>query len=302
MINTSSVRHLDKHRLLRNFSSLVERDRRDVATMPAYVAEINRRKLYLEHACPSMFAFCVQRFHMSEAIAVKRIRGGRAATRFPCVLGMIGRGELHLSGLQLLAAHLTEDNHKEVLRRARHRSMREIEKLIARIAPKPDVPSLIRALPRKKTELPLPIQTIQEEVPAPRSAGPSSAPLKPRTRPVSLSPRRYKLQVTIGEETKDKLAELQALLSHQIPDGVPAEIFDRALDALLGDAKKKKAAISDKTRRKQNTGETRGRVIPAHVRREVFKREHNQYEAELEYGAGFMERRRQSGSSRARSG
>lgn len=65
--------------LLRDLASLVERDRRDTATMLAYVAEIDRRKLYLEHACPSMFAFCVQRFHMSEAIAVKRIRGGRAA-------------------------------------------------------------------------------------------------------------------------------------------------------------------------------------------------------------------------------
>jgi len=47
-----------------------------------------------------MFAFCTKRFHMSEAIAVKRIRAGRAATRFPCVFGMIARGELHLSGVQ----------------------------------------------------------------------------------------------------------------------------------------------------------------------------------------------------------
>ena len=53
-----------------------------------------------------------------------------------------------MSGVHQLAAYLTEDNHNEVLRRARGRSMREIEQLIAEIAPKPDVPSSIRALPQ----------------------------------------------------------------------------------------------------------------------------------------------------------
>ena len=80
MMQGSSIQHIDKDQLLRDFSALVDQDRRDTATMLAYIAEIDRRKLYLEHACPSMFAFCTKRFHMSEAIAVKRIRGGRAAT------------------------------------------------------------------------------------------------------------------------------------------------------------------------------------------------------------------------------
>jgi len=53
--------------------------------MLAYIAEIDRRKLYLEHAFPSMFAFCTKRFHMSEAIAAKRIRVGRTAYGFPCI-------------------------------------------------------------------------------------------------------------------------------------------------------------------------------------------------------------------------
>jgi hypothetical protein len=100
--------------------------------MLAYIAEIDRRKLYLEHACPSMFAFCTTRFHMSEAVAARRIRAGLATCRFPCIFGMIRRGELHLTGVHQLAAHLTEENHDEVLRRAKHKSMREIEKLITR--------------------------------------------------------------------------------------------------------------------------------------------------------------------------
>ena len=347
MTHTSSLRNLDKEHLLRDFSALVEKDRRDTATLLAYIAEIDRRKLYLEHACPSMFAFCTTRFHMSEAVAARRIRAGRATCRFPCILGMVARGELHLSGIHQLAGHLTDENHGKVLKRAKHRSMREIERLIAEISPKPDVPTSIRALPIRKTENHLPIETAPASAPSaqPSRAFPTST--KPTSRVVPLSPRRFKLQVTIGEETRDKLDELRALLSHQIPDGDPAEILDRALDALLAETKKKKAALTDSPRRTQKNSRSKTRAIPAQTRRQVFNRDegqcafvdsegrrcsstwqvefhhrtpyarggkhdienielrcraHNQYEAELEYGALFMETRRHSRSAHRRSG
>jgi 5-methylcytosine-specific restriction endonuclease McrA len=293
-----------------------------------------------------MFAFCTKRFRMSEAIAAKRIRAGRTAYDFPCIFGMVARGELHLSGVHQLAGHLTEDNHEEVLQRAKHKSMREIEQLIASIAPKPDVPSSIRALPTRKTEHRLPIETSHPNPSPPRASNPIPGSPKPRSRAVPLAPRRYKLQVTIGQETRDKLSELQALLSHQIPDGDPAKILDRALDALLAETKKKKAALTERPRLGRKKGSTKTRAIPARTRREVFKRDegrcvfvdaegrrcsstwqvefhhripygrggthdidnielrcrgHNQYEADLEYGARFMATRRHSASDHARS-
>jgi len=290
MITVGSIQHLDKHELLRAFAGLVDTDRHSTATMLAYIAEIDRRKLYLEEALPSMFAFCTKRFHMSEAIAAKRIRAGRTAYGFPCIFGMIARGELHLSGVHQLAGHLTEDNHKEVLRRAKHRSMREIEQLIAEISPKPDVPASIRALPIKQTQLPretsresgsaepteeeiFPIQTLHTTSSPPRTSTPSVGSRRSKSRAIPLSPRRYKLQVTIGQETRDKLTELEALLSHQIPDGDPAKILDRALDALLTETKKKKAALTKKPRPSRKKSSTKTRAIPARTRREVFKRD-----------------------------
>ena len=273
MINSSTLRHLDKNHLLGDFSDLVVKDRRDTATLLAYIAEIDRRKLYLEHACPSMFAFCTKRFHMSEAVAARRIRAGRATCRFPCILGMIARGELHLSGIHQLAGHLTDENHEEVLQRARHKSMREIERLIAEISPRPDVPSSIRALPIRKTEDPLPVETDPASAPSAQAIRTFSTSAKPTPRAVPLSPRRYKLQVTIGEETRNKLDELQDLLSHQIPDGDPAKILERALDALLTETKKRKAALTDRPRRSQKKSGGKTRAIPAETRREVFKRD-----------------------------
>jgi 5-methylcytosine-specific restriction endonuclease McrA len=339
MMQVPSLQHIQEQQLLRDFSDLVDQDRRDTATLLAYIAEIDRRKLYLEHAFPSMFAFCTERFHMSEAVAARRIRAGRATRRFPCILGMVARGELHLSGLHQLAAHLTEDNHKEVLQRAKHRSMREIEKLIAEISPKPDVPSSIRTLPFRKVESRLPIETAPQSPSTPQPSSPAPVPARSSSRPVPLAPRRYKLQVTIGQETRDKLSELQALLSHQIPDGDPARILDQALDALLTATKKRKAAVTEKPRPTRKKSETKTRAIPARTRREVFERDegrctfvdvegrtcastwqvefhhripyasggthdtdnielrcraHNQYEADLEFGARFMAARRRS--------
>lgn len=126
---------------------------------------------------------------------------------------------------------------------------------------------------------------------------------KPKNLATPLSPGRYKLQVTIGQGARDKLAELQNLLSHQIPDGDLAAVIERALDVLLAEAKKAKAAVvrkprasrqqpevtgkpEDKPRAKRKraaakeSSETRPdkqvgktRAIPAHVRRAVFERD-----------------------------
>jgi hypothetical protein len=285
-----SLQRIDKHQLLRDFSQLVDKDRRDTARMLAYIAEIDRRKLYLEHACPSMFAFCTERFHMSEAVAARRIRAGRATCRFPCILGMVARGELHLSGIHQLAGHLTDENREEVLRRAKHKSMRQIEGLIAGISPKPDVPSSIRALPVRPAQGPngtsgggdvceppekrnFPVDTLHTNTSGMQASDPVADSPKPRSWASPLSPRRYKLQVTIGQEARDKLAELQDLLSHQIPDGDPAAVIERALDALLTETKKKKAALTDRPRSKVSAATKKTRTIPARVRREVFERD-----------------------------
>ena len=300
MKGAASLGRLSKQELLRDFSALVKEDWRQTARLLAYIGEIDRRKLYLEHAYPSMFAFCAERYRMSEAIAAKRIRASRAARRFPCILEMIAAGELHLSGVHQLARHLTDENHRTVLDRAKRRTMREIEQLIAEIAPKPDVASSVRALPidrtagtavrghagRGDTENRLggrSAVTNSDQAAASGTEPPkaatvaragSSASAKPNGNTTPLAPRRYKLQVTIGEESRSRLAELQALLSHQIPNGDPALIVERALALLLAETKKKKAALTEKPRNSSRASTTR--AIPAKVKRAVFARDDGQ--------------------------
>jgi hypothetical protein len=63
-----------------------------------------------------------------------------------------------------------------------------------------------------------------------------------------LSPDRYKLQLTIGGETLEKLRLAKDMLSHAIPSGDDAAVLDRALTALLVDLARKKFADTRKPR------------------------------------------------------
>jgi hypothetical protein len=90
---------------------------------------------------------------MSEAEAYLRIQAARLGRRFPLVVELLGQGALHLTAIKLLGPHLTLDNHAQLLERARGKRKREVELLVAEIAPKPDVPSRMSKLPNHASAL-----------------------------------------------------------------------------------------------------------------------------------------------------
>src|SRR5688500_11711153 len=160
--------------VLERVGVLVRRSNETTAELLAYLAEVDRRGLHLGEACGSLFAYCVERLHMSEAAAGKRITAARTARRFPVLFEMIAKGDIHLCGVALLSPHLTDENHADGLARARHMSKREIEKLVAEIAPRPDVPSRVVALPQRETAAAGAVEAARpdaQEVHAPGRAG-----------------------------------------------------------------------------------------------------------------------------------
>jgi hypothetical protein len=139
--------HLSDGDILRRLASLLRDSRRVEADLVAHIGEVEQRRLYAREASPSMFAYCTEVLHLSEAEAYLRISAGRAAREHPLILEMLEDGRLHLSGIGKLVPHLTRENAATLLARAAHRSKRQIEELIAEIAPRPDVPTLVRKLP-----------------------------------------------------------------------------------------------------------------------------------------------------------
>src|SRR6187200_2800237 len=148
MTTNDSLEALNDHTLLSQFGILVRHHHEGNANLLRHIDAIDRRQLWAKLGYPSMFAFLVSRYHMSESTAGKRIGAARTARRFPVLFAMVAHGELHLSGIHRLKTHLTRENHEQVLAAAKHKTIRQIEELVARLAPRPDVPSTLRRLPK----------------------------------------------------------------------------------------------------------------------------------------------------------
>lgn len=138
--------HLDGETLLRQLKELVGRSNQITAHVLAHLAEVEARGVYREHACSSLYAYCIYELRLSEDEAQRRITAARAARRFPVIFEMIESAAIHLTGIVLLAPHLTDENHEDLLARARFRTKKEIQRLVAEIAPRPDVPARVEPL------------------------------------------------------------------------------------------------------------------------------------------------------------
>ena len=143
----SVLKGLSDDVLLTRLTEIIARGRRVEVEIVAHIAEVDARRLYLGQACSSMHAYATERLRLSNAEAYLRITVARLSRRFPVVLAMLADGRAHLSGLVRLAPHLSEQNAADILRRASSLPKREIELLVAEIAPVPDAPSRIRRLP-----------------------------------------------------------------------------------------------------------------------------------------------------------
>jgi hypothetical protein len=260
------------------------REREATTCLIAHLAVLDERRLYLVEGYSSLFTYCTQALHLSEHAAYGRIQAARAIRKFPIVLDMLGDGSLNLTTVGLLAGLLTHENHREVLDMARHKSKRQVEELVAQLRPQPAVPATVRKLPSSRlssgvtTALHSAVRSLE---PIDDGQGMTSAQVSlptqvpPPARPalvIAVAPKRYKIQFTASAETYEKLRLAQDLLRHQIPDGDPAKIFDRALTALLCDLAKKRFASTDRPRESRVIAHG-SRHIPAEVKRAVWARD-----------------------------
>jgi hypothetical protein len=297
------VRSLTDGDLLSRLGELVRQSRRVEAELIAHIGEVDARRLYASQAASSMFVYCTRLLHLSEAEAYLRIAVARAARKHPELLAMLADGRLHLSGAVVIAPHLTVENRAWVLAHAAHRSKRQIEELVAELAPRPEVPATIRKLPesraaagappalaaagdpnappsegrgsggRAASELRPDRVPVPTPEPAPAPAPAALPPTSPRhaalVQPVAAS--RYRVQFTAGEALRDKLERLQAL----VPGADLATLIEQAVSEKLERLEARRFARSRAPRKTLAEAETApgSRYIPAPVRRAVHERD-----------------------------
>ncbi len=231
------------------------------------IAEVDARRLYAREASSSMFKYCVDVLHLSEAEACLRIAAARGSRQHPALLTMLDDGRLHLSGIAVLAPHLTDTNCEELLARATHKTKRELLVLVAEIAPKPDVSPSIRKLPKQRQNPASEHRTSGAESTLSGKSNPALAPAPevadkpPVVEP--LAPSRYKVQFTASAELHDKLQRLAALMPGadlaSILEASVTEKLERLEARRLGKVENPRKSLedADTTWRRWTTAKTR---------------------------------------------
>ncbi len=218
MLVQREVERLGDAALLVELRALVKADRATMVRLLVHLAEVQARGLFRERGYGSMFEYCVAELGMSEDEAWTRIRAARVGKSFPLTLGMIARGELHLTGLRLIGPHLNEGNCAELLARVRGKRKREIEVLVAELAPQADVESRIRRTPSP------------------------------------LGPGRFKVEFTVTDAMRLKLERLQELSRHRTPNGDLGVILEPAVDLLIAKRERERFGKTAAARAKASAG------------------------------------------------
>jgi hypothetical protein len=162
--------HVSDDQLRQNLATLLANGYRTEARIVAHLAELEDRKLHTKEASESLFAYCTVSLGLSNSEAFHRITVARLARKFAVIFELLERRELHLTAVCLLRDYLTAENHRELLAEASHKTKWQVQELIARRFPRPDVASSVRKLPERA--LPTPALSPQS-LPAPSLSLPS---------------------------------------------------------------------------------------------------------------------------------
>jgi hypothetical protein len=208
--------------------------------------------------------------------------------RWTELLDAVAAGELHLTGLLMLGPHFTRGNAREVLARAKHRTKKEIAKLVRILDPLPAVPARIEALGPSPLAVVHTHPTwakqvasfcpVRDLLPGDQQTGSTRVSSVPERIEAPLGkPLQYKVRFTASEEYVDLMERAAALLSNRGESNGIEQIHLRALRLLVEQLEKRRfgapESSSNNVKRTPKPAARPSRHIPARVRRVVFERD-----------------------------
>lgn len=275
-------RALKDEDLCRELGFLAEREKRDLSGLLAHLAEFDRRRLSRDSGYESTFMYCVRVLRYDEGGAYRRVHAARVVKRYPRVLEAIEKGELTLTSLLLLSPVLTDENHLSVFQRAKHKTKREIETIVAALDPQAPIPDSMRRLPSGPEWTPnIPTVNAGREIDDPLSSGAEIIPPTPPKEWQAVMPLTAE-RVRIGFDAAMELMKLidraKQVLRHKYPDGKLEDLVREAFEILLErkDPQKKlamKPGEVDRVEPRLVRTIKSGRYIPMWVRRAVWARD-----------------------------
>jgi len=235
---------LSTEELDRSAEKLVRAEKRNVALVIAHIAEMSRRKGYLERGYKNLFEYSTRRLNLSEGSVARRIQVANVSRRFPQILVALAENRMSLTVAGLLAPVLTESNVDKLLMDCAGMTRREAEEYLVALRPKPVFAPSIR-----KTPSPPALISPPAMLPTPHQPAPPQATMPhpvPRVSPSILEPARpdlFNFRFSADRKFKEKFERLAEVLGVENPLQHMAEIMEQALDIALDkkDLKRKRA-------------------------------------------------------------
>ena len=284
--------------LTANLASLLRREHHALAEFLVALADFDRRRLWVELGHSSLFYFLHRELRLSKGAAQYRKVAAELIQAVPGVVEPLREGRLCLTSIIEAARVVTAENWEMVLPRFFGLSKREAMEVVAALQPHPAPPTrsvvtVVRPTPAMQSVAPVPAALGLGEAREPPRAGREADPVQPEqvargwpdetalpavpqvavAPPFEVAPltaEQSRLHATVSTQFLRKLEAARDALSHARPDTTPGEILEAGLDLLLAQAAKRKGMV-EKPREK--TRPAKADHIPAHVRREVWKRD-----------------------------
>lgn len=290
MNNSAKIETLTDSELLAVLKELSIKENQTTVEILFHLAELDKRRLYLEHGFSSLFAYCVSGpLKYSEGAAQRRIATARLIARYPELVELLLSRELSISTLSIVASIIDDDNKEEIITAVAGKSRREVDLFVAGFRPRKVLREVIKPVavctagvvgaPKKEalqneTQLSLIVDKTTQRT----SDG--GGEYKNLAEPIL--EKRYQLSFSVSEEVCEKLEKAKKLLSGKYPKGARLEeVLEDALEALL-DKRCPDRRIARRVKRRQKVTpvktpvkQTRPikRQIPQGIRDQVFQRD-----------------------------
>lgn len=260
--------------LIASLKTLVKEERERVTDILRHLAEMDRRRLADKHGYPSLFEYCVKALRFAEGETARRIHASRAAVKYPVLYRYINRGLMNVTAVSLLAPHLNHRNHRQIIRSAVGRNTRQIEALVATLAPTPDRPDRVKFL---GTPVAVEAARAAETPPTPAAASDamSALPQEPPREPSPFfqQPQRVHFSFTADERLLAAVERAKELLQNKYGKPEFEHVFFEAVGALLEKIDPDVRAVKARAPRVAPVDGERRRATPSWVKRAVWRRD-----------------------------
>jgi len=254
----SEIHALSNDALDARLRTLVGAERHIELEFVLHLAEFDTRRQYERKGFRSLWDYCTRSLGLLEGATRRRIVVARVIREFPEAIAYLRDAKVWVTTLAMLEKHLTHEKAIELLEEASGKSVRDVEKLVAKLsAPVVEVesvtfiePAVVPVTAEEATLLRTsPIPATPENVatgdpspaPAPTNLASLFAVVSPevRDRVRAVSPEQYDFHFTGDRELYDLYIELK----DRTPNHGVANLMKRGLQALKNQIGKKNGTI-----------------------------------------------------------